>query len=195
MKKFLAVVGTLMILVGVANIVYAEFKRFDIYTDSTARGSHYVPSGWMGDYGDMKFDRAWKENPHSGTTCIKIVYSAEQKQGAGWAGIYWQNPANNWGTKPGGFDLTGAKKLVFSARGGKGGEVLSEVGIGGISDEYSDSDKVSVGPIALSTEWKKHEIDLRGKDLSYISGGFFWSANAQDNSEGFTIYFDDIYYE
>lgn len=195
MKRFFAIAVALTVLGSVANVAFAEFKRFNIYTDGNARDNHYVASGWMGDYGDMRFDRAWKENPHSGTTCIKIIYSAEQKQGAGWAGIFWQNPPNNWGTKPGGFDLTGAKKLVFWVRGAKGGENLSEVGMGGITGEYSDTDKVTIGPITLSTEWKQYEIDLKGKDLKYISGGFFWSTAAQDNSEGFTIFFDDIYYE
>lgn len=195
MKKFLAVVVALTVLVGVANVVYAEFKRFNVFTDANARDNHYIPSGWMGDYGDMKFERAWKENPHSGTTCIKVTYTAEQKQGAGWAGIYWQNPANNWGTKPGGFDLTGAKKLVFWTRGGKGGEVIAEFKVGGITGEYSDSDQASIGPITLTTEWKRYEIDLTGLDLSYISGGFCWAASAMDNPDGFTLYLDDIYYE
>ena len=179
------------------------FKRFNVYTDRTARDNHFMPSGWMGDYGDIKLDTGWKDNPHSGATCIKIVYTAEQKQGAGWAGIFWQNPANNWGTKPGGYDLTGAKKLTFWARGEKGGEMLSktqvgtlaEVKVGGITGEYADSDSVSIGPITLTPEWKEYTIDLTGKDLSYISGGFCWAASAADNPSGFTIYFDDIYYE
>ncbi len=179
------------------------FKRFNVYSDRTARDNHFMPSGWMGDYGDIKLDTGWKDNPHSGTTCIKIVYTIDQKQGAGWAGIFWQNPANNWGTKPGGFDLTGAKKLVFWARGEKGGEMLSktqvgtlsEVKIGGITGEYADSDSVSIGPLTLTPEWKEYTIDLTGKDLSYISGGFCWAASAADNPSGFTIYFDDIYYE
>ncbi len=195
MKKFIAVAVALCVFAGVANVLYAEFKRFNVYTDKTARDNHYIASGWMGDYGDLRLDEGWKENPHSGTTCIKIGYTAEQKQGAGWTGIYWQNPANNWGTKPGGYDISGASKLVFWVKGTKGGEMLSEVKIGGITGEYSDSDSASIGPITLTKEWKEYKIDLKGKDLSYISGGFCWSASAADNPEGFTIYFDDIYYE
>jgi len=149
----------------------------------------------MGDYGDIKLDTGWKENPHGGTTCIKITYTGEQKQGAGWCGIFWQNPANNWGMRPGGYDLTGAKKLVFWARGGKGGEVLAEVKTGGITGEYADTDTASIGPLTLTPEWKEYVIDLTGKDLTYISGGFCWAASAADNPDGFTIYFDDIYYE
>ncbi|MDP2943255.1 MAG: hypothetical protein Q8O36_07130 [Candidatus Omnitrophota bacterium] len=195
MKKLIAVTIALLVLVGVTNVLYAEFKRFNVYTDKTARDNHYIASGWMGDYGDLKLDLACKDAPHSGVSCIKVTYSGEQKQGAGWTGIYWQNPANNWGTKPGGYDLSGASKLVFWVKGTKGGEILSEVKIGGITGEYSDSDSASIGPITLTKEWKEYKIDLKGKDLSYISGGFCWSASAADNPEGFTIYFDDIYYE
>ncbi|MDD4879770.1 MAG: hypothetical protein PHR22_04895, partial [Candidatus Omnitrophica bacterium] len=144
---------------------------------------------------DIKIDLGHKDNPHGGTTCIKIVYTAEQKQGAGWAGIFWQNPANNWGTRQGGFDLTGAKKLTFWARGERGGEVLAEVKVGGITGEYADSDSVSIGPITLTRDWKEYTIDLVGKDLTYISGGFCWSASAAENPNGFTIFLDDIYYE
>ncbi|MFA5340075.1 MAG: hypothetical protein WC317_08035, partial [Candidatus Omnitrophota bacterium] len=171
------------------------FKRFNVYTDRSARDNHYIPSGWMGDYGDMKIDTGCKDNPHTGTTCIKIVYTGEQKQGAGWAGIFWQNPANNWGTKQGGFDLTGAKKLIFWARGERGGEVLAEVKVGGITGEYGDSDSVSIGPITLTRDWKEYTIDLTGKSLSYISGGFCWAASVADNPNGFAIFLDDIYYE
>ena len=195
MKKLIAIAVVLGVFAGVANVLYAEFKRFNVYTDKTARDNHYIASGWMGDYGDLKLDPACKDAPHSGATCVKVTYSGEQKQGAGWTGIYWQNPANNWGTKPGGYDLSGASKLVFWVKGAKGGEILSEVKIGGITGEYSDSDSASIGPITLTKEWKEYKIDLKGKDLSYISGGFCWSAAAADNPEGFTIYFDEIYYE
>ncbi|RKY34931.1 MAG: hypothetical protein DRP78_05960, partial [Candidatus Omnitrophota bacterium] len=74
----------------------------------------------MGDYGDIKYSEACKDNPYSGKTCIKITYTAEAKQGANWSGIYWQWPPNNWGEKRGGYDLTGAAKLSFWARGEKG---------------------------------------------------------------------------
>ncbi len=195
MKKLIVLAVSLVVFVSIANLSYAEFKRFNIYTDRTARDNHYIPSGWMGDYGDMKLDTGCKENPHSGTTCLKITYSAEQKQGAGWAGIFWQNPANNWGMKPGGFDLTGASKLVFWIRGSKGGEIIAEAKVGGITGEYADSDAVSIGPLILTTEWKEYTIDLKGKDLSYVSGGFCWAASASDNPDGFMIYLDDIYYE
>jgi hypothetical protein len=172
-----------------------EFKVFNIYTDKASPGNHYVPSGWMGDFGDIKVNDRWMENSYSGTTSIRIEYLPRRSQGAGWMGIYWQNPANNWGSKKAGFDLTGAKKLSFWVRGEKGGEIISEFKMGGITGEFSDSDSAGIGPAMLTQEWKKYEIDLRGKDLSHIIGGFCLSANAEDNPNGFVVYLDDIKYE
>ncbi|MBU4343293.1 MAG: hypothetical protein KKG21_04715 [Candidatus Omnitrophica bacterium] len=175
--------------------VTASFKTFPIYADGRSPDNHYIPSGYMGDYSDIAIDTASFENPHSGTTCIKIVYSNDVSQGARWGGVYWQNPANNWGDRQGGYDLTGAAKLSFWVRGENGGERIEEFKIGGITGLYPDSDIAGIGPVLLSTEWTQYEIDLRGKDLSYISGGFAWATNLDVNPEGATFYLDDIRYE
>ncbi|MFH1282491.1 MAG: hypothetical protein ABII27_02385 [bacterium] len=168
---------------------------FYVYSDKDARKNHYFPSGHMGDFKDIKVDEGCKMNPQSGSTCIKITYLPNASQGAKWAGVYWQNPANNWGTRPGGFDLTGAKRVVFWARGENGGEVISEFKIGGITGEYADSDSMAIPEIELTKEWKQYTIDLDGVDLSYISGGFVWAAELESNPDGCTVYLDNIYYD
>ena len=171
------------------------FKPFDVYTDKGSPANHYIPSGWMGDGSDISFDDACVVDPHSGASCIKIVYNNVASSGARWAGIYWQNPANNWGSRKGGFDLTGATKLTFWARGENGGERIEEFKMGGITGQYPDSDVAGIGPVILTKEWKQYTIDLRGKDLSYVSGGFAWSTNLDVNPDGATFYLDDIVYE
>jgi hypothetical protein len=175
----------------------AEFKDniFHVYVDRAARENHFIPSGWMGDYGDIKMDENCKETPHAGTTCLKFEYNAKGKQGANWAGIFWQNPANNWGEKKGGFDIRGAKKVTFWARGGKGDERIMEFKIGGISGTYADSDSAGIGPVDLTVEWQQYTIDLTDIDLSFINGGFCWATNADSNPDGATFYLDDIRYE
>jgi len=175
--------------------IVSNFKTFPIYTDGRSPDNHYIASGYMGDYSDISIDTASFEDPHSGTTCIKIIYSNASTQGARWAGVYWQNPANNWGDRQGGFDLTGATRLTFWLRGEDGGERIEEFKIGGITGLYPDSDIAGIGPVLLSDEWTQYEIDLRGKDMSYISGGFAWSTNLDVNLEGATFYLDDIRYE
>ena len=182
---------------------------FYVFTERGSRLNHYIPSGWMGDFGDLKFNPGWKEKvekPKSkdakkpkdagekDETCIQIKYSGERKQGAGWAGIYWQHPANNWGDKRGGYDLSGYSKLTFWARGENGTEVVDKFFIGGITGqtEEGDSDEASVSPVELTKDWKVYEIDLTGRDLSHIIGGFGFAANAEANPNGFTIYVDEI---
>lgn len=173
----------------------AENMPFYVYSDSRSAHNHFIPSGWMGDYGDLKFDGASKEDPYLGDTCVKILYSGKATQGARWAGIYWQNPANNWGTVDKGFDLSKATKLTFWARGAKGGERIEEFKVGGIMGEYSDSDTSGVGPVILNKEWTQYTIDLKGKDMTYIIGGFCWATNIDVNPEGATFYLDEIKFE
>jgi len=168
---------------------------FYVYSDKGARVNHYIPSGWMGDYGDVKIDDSNTTDPADGKTCIKLTYSAKGTQGAGWTGIFWQHPSNNWGEKPGGYDLSAYKRLTFWARGEAGGEKVAEFKMGGITGEHGDSDSASVGPIVLTKDWKKYTIDLSDKNLSHIIGGFAWSASRDDNPNGFVVYLDEIRYE
>lgn len=178
-----------------AHAAEAGFKLFPVYTDAKSPDNHYVPSGYMGDFGDLKTNESYLTNPHGGSSCIQVIYNGKATQGARWVGIYWQNPPNNWGTRPGGYDLTGARKLTFWARGEKGGERIEEFKTGGITGEYADSDVAGVGPVILTTDWQQYTIDLTGKDLSSVSGGFCWSTNLDVNPQGCTFYLDDIRFE
>ncbi|MCF7916618.1 MAG: hypothetical protein K9L61_02445 [Candidatus Omnitrophica bacterium] len=171
---------------------------FYVYADSGSLDNHFIPSGWMPATAakDIKLTTNWKNFPFSGDTCIRVEYN--NNSGTRWAGVYWQHPANNWGTVPNaGYDLQGAKKLTFWARGDKGGEVIYEFKMGGLSSgQHIDSDSASVGPIELSKEWEQYEIDLRGRDLSYVIGGFAWATNIDVNDpEGIVFYIDEIKYE
>ncbi|MBV9079984.1 MAG: hypothetical protein JO102_02570 [Elusimicrobia bacterium] len=194
----------------------AAEETFYVYENRGSRMNHYIPSGWMGDYGDLKMNQGWVKNSPNGQpkeqakkaggesanaapaaaedTCIQIKYTAERKQGNGWAGIYWQHPANNWGDKRGGFDLSAYSKVTFEARGENGDEQIDKFFIGGITGqtEEGDSDEASISPVTLTKEWKTYEISLKGLDMSHIIGGFGFAANADSNPNGFTLYLDNI---
>lgn len=199
MRKLAGLFLILLLVSGVG--AFAEEKRFDVYTDKGATGNHFIPSGWMGDYGDLKFSDQDNESPASGSTAIKIDYSAKKTQGQGWTGIYWQSSQNNWGTKDTGVDLTGFNKLVFKAKGKNGGEVLS-LKIGGITKTpggenlaFPDSATVEYGPVRLTKDWQEYSINLVGKDMHYINGGLCVIFNAdQAGGAEQTVYLDDIYY-
>jgi len=173
----------------------AVFQPFAVYSGRAARSAHYVPSGYMGDLGNLTMSGAYVPT-HDGTgTPLRVVYHPTGSKG--WSGVYWQQPANNWGDRSGqtGYDLRGAKHLVFWARGEKGGEKIREVRVGGIVGRYPDSDVAVRGPIKLTQDWQRYDIDLTGKDLQHIIGGFGFSLNKYDNVGTVTFYLDDISYE
>ena len=171
------------------NQVMDKFSNsFDLYTDANAGGNHYISSGWMGDRGDISFDTNYTINPHSGLTCICIDYSAQESQGKGWAGIYWQDPENNWGNQNGGYDLSGATELTFWARGENGGEWV-DFKIGGINRQphynpdfpYQDAfGPISTGFVQLTHTWQRYTIPLdkdyfdiyRDQHVSYYPSGW-----------------------
>ncbi|MDR3689311.1 MAG: glycoside hydrolase family 2 TIM barrel-domain containing protein [Fimbriimonas sp.] len=150
----------------------------------------YIPSGWMGNAGAMKIDMASTANPHSGDKCIRWDYTA----GDSWGAIAWQSPEGDWGDKPGGFDLTGAKKLTLWARGQNGGEKVS-FGVGIIKNDkkYADTAIVDGGKVELTQEWRKFTVDLSGKNLSRIKTGLLMTIGGQ--GQGVTVYISDIQFE
>ncbi|OGX26209.1 MAG: hypothetical protein A2787_03045 [Omnitrophica WOR_2 bacterium RIFCSPHIGHO2_01_FULL_48_9] len=173
-----------------------QFQPFYVYLDKGSKGNHFIPSGFMPNGQCLKLEERWKEDCAAGETCIRIIYDTDcSSRDQRWAGIYWLNPANNWGNQKGGFNLTGAHKFTFWARGEKGGERIEEFKIGGISGDYPDSDMAMIGPVILTKEWRQYAVDLRGKDLSYISGGLSWAANVDANPESCTFFLDDLKYE
>jgi hypothetical protein len=183
------------VLLGDKAEATSKRPKFPLHLFKDSISANYYPSGWMGDHGDIRMNPAHAGSPHAGRYCIKIDYLGKGSQSAGWAGVYWLFPNSNWGNYRGGYDLTGAKKLTFWARGERGGEVILEAKVGGISGKYVDSASAGIGPLTLTTEWRQYQIDLSAMDLSYISGGFCWIAERDSNTGGCTFYLDDITYE
>ena len=177
-----------------------------IYEDARSDKNHFVPSGFMGDIGDIHVIDAFSEHPHSGMTCIRIDYEARGKgpHSSGgslpckFSGVYWQEPANNWGADPKlegkGLNLSRFNHLTFWARADKPCEI--EFKVGGIKAAYGDSLSVARTTIAkLTVDWHAFDIDLRGADLKQVIGGFAWSSTWDKNPDGATFYLDDIRFE
>ena len=147
----------------------------------------YIPSGYMGNTGAIKMDGKCASQPHAGSTCLKVDYSADGE----WGGVAWQSPANDWGSQPGGYDLTGASSLAFWARGEAGGEKVSfGVGMIGSDKPYFDTGKGTLKDVELTTTWQEFKIPLEGQDLSRIKSGFFWTLGGQ--GKPLTFYLDDV---
>ena len=176
----------------------AGFKPFYIYHDKNSPLNHFTASGYMPDGYCIGYDDAFQPYPKEGKTSIAINYdpgcSRNDRQ---WAGLYWQHPANNWGNMPGGYNLKGAKKLVFWARGERGGERIEEFRVGGIGphERFPDTGASVLARVVLTREWKEYVIDLHGQDLSRIAGGFAWSTNVAANPDSCVFYLDEIRFE
>ncbi len=161
-----------------------------VYAEAEAEKPPYVPSGWMGNTKALKADQQSADQPHAGKTCLRIDY----REGEGWAGIVWQSPAGDWGDRPGGWDLGGAKQLVFWARGSKGGEVVSfEFGLLGADKPFGDTGHGKLADVTLEREWREYRIPLEGADLSRIKTGFAFVVKGQ--KAPVTFYLDDVRYE
>ena len=174
-----------------------EFKKFLVYEDKPSR-NHYSISGYMPDGDCVAMDDIYREQCHNDSrSCIKAEFMREcAVSHQAWAGVYWLQPANNWGDQKGGFNLTGAKRLVFWAKGAKGGEAITfKLGGVGVGRTYPDTDQASTELIRLTKDWKEYSIDLKGKNLERITGGFAWIGHVKDNPSNATFYLDDIYYE
>lgn len=153
---------------------------------------NFAASGFMGDASDLRVMGAYSNLLQKGIPCIKVVYTG--KGVSGWAGVAWQNPADNWGDKAqGGYNLNSATHLVFWARGERGGEVVV-FKIGGAAGLYPDSTTLSIGPITLTPHWTQYVIDLQEENLDYISTGFSFVLSAMENPNGCVFYLDDISY-
>lgn len=168
---------------------------FYVYDDDGSGCGHFTPTGFMGDTVDVKLDLGSAKAPFSGRTAIQVTYRPTRKDG--WAGVYWQQPEHNWGTRDGGFDLSWSDVVTFHARGGRGGEIVEFIagGMGKATDRYRDSLPVrTTGPVRLGTGWQRYAIQLLGGDRTRVAGGFAFSISAAENPEGAEFFLDEIAY-
>jgi len=188
---------------------------FDVYTNVAAAGNHFVMPGKMGDdLNAVAINPCSRENPHSGITAIRNVFT--NTTGLNWGGWHFlsgvltgdeRQPRANWGDEPdAGIDLQGATRLTFWARGERGGEKI-EFFMGGVGRNPYTGEAAKPFPgstpripplgttFTLTTDWRQYIIDLSGADLSYILGGFGWVANAVNNPDGAVFWLDDIHYD
>ena len=152
--------------------------------------SKYTPSGWMGEVKAIRLDPACQTSPHTGKTCLRCEFAAT----TGWGGVAWQHPADDWGAQDGGYDLTGAKRLSFWARGEQGGEIVDfKFGVISRDQTYFDTAHGALPNTVLTSEWRRYEIPVEKQDLSRIMTGFVWSLASPGRPVVF--YLDDIQWE
>lgn len=149
----------------------------------------FAPSGYMGSTDAIKQTLDFTENPHTGKHCLKVEFSATE----GWGGVIWQNPPNDWGDRPGGYNLTGAQRLTFMARGSKGGERVNfAFGVIEPDKPFHDTARLNM-EVTLGQEWRRFALPLTGNDLTRIKSGFVWVVEAAE--EPIVFFLDDVVIE
>ncbi len=125
--------------------------------------------------------------------CHQVTYTPPDAGGKGWAGVYWQYPANNWGTKAGYTIPPGANKVSFWAKGAAGGEQVSFLagGIAGASSAFQDTVKSQV-KTTLTTDWVQYSIDISGQSYTQVIGGFGWTMTAASAGTSGQFFIDGI---
>ena len=163
---------------------------FVLYAEVGEKTPPYHCTGRMGNDRALTIDENWDSDPHSGKTCMKVSYADISD----WVQAVWQNPGNNWGDVPGGYDLSKATKLTFWAKGDAGGERI-ELGIGMSQSSTAvahDSFKDS-STFRLQSKWKKYSIPIEKFDRTRIISGLILRLEGQEKPTVF--YLDDIQYE
>lgn len=175
------------------NLLKNELFKFIIYDDDptlTDKKYSYIPSGIMGDKQFLNLDFGNRENPKNGDTALKVTFDATK----GWVGCAWQSPADNWGNKQGGHNLSDYKKLTFWAKGLKGDEKVSfSYGIVDKGNISKDSSKGETGEVTLSQEWQKYSINVKKKNMDNIITGFCFFTGS--SGKPVVFYLDDIQFE
>lgn len=172
--------------------------------------SKFSAGGFMGDPSTMfaNCGAVGRATASAQGFCHRVVYAAGPK---GWAGIFWQYPANNWGEVAGYPMPLGATRLTFWARGAVGGEsVAFRTGYTGFATTLQPCtpDTVSGNTVALrlTTTWTQYSFSLMGAytqgaaPVQGVLGGFAWIGNAvsatDDGGPGtLEFYIDDIQWQ
>jgi hypothetical protein len=177
---------------GGSDMMLGPAMPLPLVVDST-----FAASGFMGDGATpgaitLTNDCAARAPGNIGK-CSKFTYTpingdAEAGTlGMGWGGVYWQSPANNWGTLPGAHIASGATKVTFYAAGAKGGEVVTFI-VGGITGpNYQDPPKVELANQVLTTTMTQYSIDLTGFTYVSVIGGFGWTMEAKAGADAGTF--------
>jgi hypothetical protein len=163
----------------------------------------FDPSGYMGDGGSSPGSVRMDTNqcllprgPGAAGACYKVTYAPGP---AGWAGVYWQYPKNNWGASKGRPVEAGARKLTFYAAS-RTDSLEIEIAAGGVNPylgdgEFQDGFRAQ-GKFMLSTAWVKHTLAFDSTAAyAEVIGGFCWSLPGGTATQPLVFWLDDIKWE
>ena len=187
------------------------FEQYYVYTDTAMPENHFPVLVYMGPPGmegapPITVSTVCTTAPCAGSECIRSEVT-HASAGACFQHGYMENgdtvPRPNLGDRPdAATDLTGARHLVFHARGERGGEEV-EFFVGGIGRDlagpqgdgpFPDVPKIAE-PKTLTQIWQTFGMVLPDDTkLDHVINGFGWWQRARPNGPS-VIYIDDIRYE
>ncbi len=175
----------------------AEQPLLTLYEDA---GSAVNRGSWgnvmaAGDGARVFVESTDRSRPASGETAVRLDFTFGPTPGS-WAGLVVSTAPGYWGEAPGpGFDLSGAGRLLFAARGATGGErIRIKVAIAGDAP-HGDSAPLpfDTGWLSLSADWREYELPVDGDALRRVVTPFVVIANRAHNPAGrATVYLDGI---
>jgi hypothetical protein len=171
-------------------------NRWYVYRDAGANENHGEWTNWMpgGSRKLIKVNVKDSVEPESGSTCVRVDITWAPPS---WCGIAVASADEYWGEKPGpGYDLRRAKKLVFSARGAKGGEVIhAKVAIAG-DKPFGDTAPAPavLRDVTLKQTWEQFELDVSKIRRDRVITPFCIVTNQDLNPENITFFLDNIYF-
>jgi hypothetical protein len=173
-------------------------ERYYIYQDD-AKASDFIPDGWMPSGPGINQNTSETDTPHSKPHCIRV---GAQLSAQPWAGIYfllegvWEpvQPFNLFQK----LDAKQGERIVCRFWARSKVPTWAQFKVGGVTKgKVHDSLRFPVSSpwIKLEPEWKRYEIDLTGKDLSSLVGGFCWVCDrAHNGAKDVAFDLDDIYF-
>ncbi len=178
----------------------ANVPRWFVYRDATSEDNHGHWTNIMPAEGAdmMKLQLNDKTHPAFGKTSLRITTEFLPPN---WCGIAVACKPDYWGIKKNepAYDLSKATKLVFYARGDKGGETIQvKVGIAG-DKPFGDSAKVASATrwIALKKTWERYELPINQTRTNLqrtIIPFTLVTSQIQNEDSEITIWLDQIYY-
>lgn len=179
------------------NFVKSGFMG-DAMASVTAAPSELLPDGTCG-------GKRAAGMPGGDCDTFKVVASATGLQA--WQGVFYQFPANNWGSFPGRMIATGAKSVKFQAYASRSVAVLFQVGMCDPLDPQKCADGFyaypdnadTAGKVMVGSEWTAFSVSLAGKDYSEgVRGAFSWAISNDDllgDLSELDLYLDAISWE
>lgn len=205
MSKYL--ISTLIALSALGCVAVsgnAAAEKLYIYKDGDFAGNHGVWGNVMparaSETGSVGF-KPFIEKGHDGKgTAVQVVF--DLKQPPNWVGLVIPVEEDYWGMtevkdQKNVLNLSRANKLVFHAKGEKGGEQI-QVKAAISSERFGDSATLPIVSqwIVLENAWQQYEVPVNGSELTRVVTPFVLISNlAHTRARRIKFYVDEIYYE